>query len=282
MGDISMKQRATFSIGKFLIYIALIILSATALTPFLWMISTALKQSEYVLSIPPRFIPDPVSISSFTRLFDIFPMGRMFFNSVVVTAAALLGQLVTSAMAAYAFARIEFRFRKVLFFLYVMTLMVPYQVTVTPLFILMSKLRLVNTYGGLILPVFYSAFGVFLLHQAFLTMPRELEESAFIDGASPGIVFLRIYLPLIKPSMVTLGVLSFMGVWNSFLWPLFVIRDQEMMTLPVGLAALQGEYLTEWNMVMAGALISLVPIIIVFLLAQKYFIQGMSRSGIKN
>lgn len=255
--------------------------AAVMLLPFLWMVSTALKSNQFVLSLPPRFIPAEPTLESFRRLFSIFPMGRMFFNSLLVTAVAVSGQIATAALAAYAFGRLKFKGRETIFLLYVATLMIPYQVTITPLFILMSKLHLVNTYGGLILPVFTSAFGVFLLRQSFLTLPGALEDSAFIDGATYPQVFFRVCLPLVKPALTTLLVLSFMNVWNSFLWPLIVTRDVEMMTLPVGLQALQGRYTTEWNLVMAGGIITILPIIAIFLFAQTYFIQGMSRSGIK-
>jgi multiple sugar transport system permease protein len=205
----------------------------------------------------------------------------MFFNSLLVAVLTTLGQLLASSMAAYAFARMKFRGSGTLFLLYLATLMIPFQVTITPLFILMRHLGWINTYQGLILPGVFSAFGTFLLRQFFLTIPRELEEAAFIDGASHWTVYWRIILPLGKPALATLGVFSFMGSWNAFLWPLFVVRDLELMTLPVGLATLHGRWLTQWNLVMAGTVITVLPMLAVYLLAQQYFVRGVVLSGIK-
>jgi multiple sugar transport system permease protein len=184
-------------------------------------------------------------------------------------------------MVAYAFARIEFRGRNLVFLLYLATLMVPFQVTITPLFILMRIFGWINTYQGLILPGVFSAFGTFLLRQAFLTIPKEYEEAAYMDGATPLTNFLKIILPLSKPALATLSVFAFMGSWNSFMWPLFIVREETLMTLPVGLATLQGRWLTEWNLVMAGTVITVLPMLLLYLVAQKYLVQGYVMSGLK-
>jgi multiple sugar transport system permease protein len=205
----------------------------------------------------------------------------MLFNSLLVAGLTTLGQLVTCSMAAYAFSRMRFRGSNVLFLLYLATLMVPRQVTITPLFILVRNLGWINSYSGLILPGLFSAFGTFLLRQYFASLPRELEEAAFLDGASHWTVFTQVILPLAGPALATLAVFAFMASWNGFLWPLFVVRDPELMTLPVGLATLHGRYLTQWNLVMAGSVITVVPMLIVYLLAQRYFVQGVVLSGIK-
>ncbi|MEZ4517364.1 MAG: carbohydrate ABC transporter permease [Chloroflexota bacterium] len=185
--------------GTTLYYLLLLAGAAVMLVPFLWMVSTSLKANEYVLTMPPQFIPQPATLDSYRRLFDLFPMGRMFVNSLIVALAVTLGQLVTCSMAAYAFARMQFRGRDALFLLYLATLMIPFQVTITPLFILMSTLGWVNTYQGLILPGVFSAFGTFLLRQAFLTIPADYEESAVLDGANPFTIFTRIIMPLATP-----------------------------------------------------------------------------------
>jgi multiple sugar transport system permease protein len=164
---------------------------------------------------------------------------------------------------------------------YLATLMIPSQVTITPLFILMRELGWINTYQGLILPGIVSAFGTFLLRQSMLNVPREYEEAAFLDGANHWIVYRSIVIPMIRPALATLAVLATMASWNDFLWPLFVINDKELMTLPVGLSLLQGQYTSDWNLMMAGAVISVVPIILVFLAAQRTFINGMLQSGLK-
>jgi multiple sugar transport system permease protein len=267
--------------GRVVLYALLVALCLTMLVPFLWMVSTSLKADQYVLSMPPQLIPRPLTWSSYQRLLELFPMARMFGNSLLVALVTTLGQILTGSMAAYAFARMRFRGSNVLFLLYLATLMIPSQVTITPLFILMRYLGWINTYQSLVAPGLFTAFGTFLLRQFFLTIPRDLEDAAFIDGASHWTVFWRIILPLSKPALATLGVFAFMSSWNAYLWPLFVLNDVEMMTLPVGLATLHGRWLTEWNLVMAGAVITVLPMLAVYLLAQEYFVKGVVLSGIK-
>ncbi len=267
--------------GRGILYALLIVSAAVMLVPFLWMLSTSLKADEYVLSIPPRFFPRPLTTASYAQLNELFPMERMFVNSLSVAVLTTLGQIITCSMAAYAFARMRFRGSNAVFLLYLATLMIPSQVTITPLFILMRNLDWLNTYQGLILPGVFNAFGVFLLRQFFLALPRDLEEAAFIDGASHWTIYRSIILPLARPALATLGVFAFMGSWNAFLWPMFIVRDLEMMTLPVGLATLHGRWLTRWNLVMAGTVITVLPMLVVYLLAQKYFVRGVVMSGIK-
>jgi multiple sugar transport system permease protein len=264
-----------------LIYLLLILGGVTMAIPFLWMLSTSLKAQQFVLVVPPEIIPKAPTLDSYRQLAELFPIWRLLGNSVVVAACVTLGQLLTAAMAAYAFARMTFRGRNVLFLLYLATLMIPSQVTITPLFILMRYLGWINTYQGLIAPGVFTAFGTFLLRQHFLSLPRELEEAAYIDGATPLHVFARIIIPLSGPALATLAVFSFMNSWNAFLWPLFVVRDTQLMTLPVGLASLHGRYLTQWNLVMGGAVLTVLPMLLVFLALQKYFVKGVVMSGLK-
>lgn len=262
-------------------YALLLLGAAVMVVPFVWMISTSLKSNEFVLTMPPQFIPKPATFDSYRRLFELFPLGRMFANSLIVAVSVTIGQLITCSMAAYAFARMRFRGRDALFLLYLATLMVPFQVTITPLFILMRILDWINTYQGIIMPGVFSAFGTFLLRQTFLSIPVEYEESAVLDGANPFTIFLHIILPLSKPALATLAVFAFMSSWNAFLWPLFVVRDEQLMTLPVGLATLHGRWLTEWNLVMAGTVITVIPMALVYLFAQKYLVRGFVMSGLK-
>jgi len=264
-------------------YAALSLLALVMLVPFAWMLSTSLKTTQYVLSATPQFIPDPLTLDSYQTLSELIPIERMLANSVIVAIVGTLGQILFSAMAAYAFARMTWRGQNAVFLLYLITMMIPSQVTLIPLFILMRQLHWVNTYQGLILPGLFSAFGTFLLRQSFLSLPRDLEEAAFMDGANHFTIFWRIILPLSRPALATLSVLSFMQYWNSYLWPLFVAREEIFMTLPVGLAKLQGgpRALTQWNVVMAGAVITVLPILIVYLFAQKWFIRSVTLSGIK-
>lgn len=268
-------------VGDLLRYLVLIVGAASMVVPFLWMLSTALKAPGTVLTIPPQIIPRDPTLESFRRVLEVVPLGRMFFNSVLVTTVTVVAQIATSSLAAYAFARMRWRGRDALFTVYLATLMIPSQVTITPLFILMRQLGWIDTYQGLILPGVVSAFGTFLLRQAMLNVPREYEEAAFLDGANHWSVYRTIVLPMIRPSIAVLAVLATMASWNDFLWPLFVTNDPNLMTLPVGLSLLQGEHTTDWNLMMAGAVISVAPIILVFLAAQRTFINGMLQSGLK-
>lgn len=277
----SSLQQMNQRLGKTLMYILLIVSGAVMVIPFAWMLSTSLKGGGSVLTMPPQWIPDPATLDSYRRIFELYPIGRMLFNSLLVAGLTTLGQLITCSMAAYAFARLKFRGHNLIFLLYLATLMVPFQVTITPLFIMMRIFGWINTYQGLVLPGVFSAFGTFLLRQAFLSIPTEYEEAAYMDGASPLTIFLRIILPLSKPALATLSVFAFMGSWNSFLWPLFIVREETLMTLPVGLATLQGRWMTEWNLVMAGTVITVLPMLLLYLVAQKYLVQGYVMSGLK-
>jgi multiple sugar transport system permease protein len=266
-------------------YAALIVLGAVMLIPFLWTISTSLKAEEYTLRLPPQFIPQPVSREAYDILWSRMDVPQVMFNSAFVTLVATAGQVLVSALAAYAFARLVWRGRNTVFLLYLATLMIPTQVIIIPQFVLIHRFHWVNTYYALIIPVLFNAFGTFLLRQSFLTLPRDLEEAAFIDGANHFTIFWRIVLPLSKPALATLTVFNFMGLWNSYLWPLFVARKEEIMTLPVALAGLAGtsryQGPIEWNVVMAGAVVSILPILLIYFLAQKWFVRGVVLSGIK-
>lgn len=251
--------------------------------PFGWMLSTSLKPQAYILQTPPQLIPNPASLESYVLLSERVNLGRTLFNSLFVAAVVTLGQVLISAMAAFAFSRMQWRGRDTVFVLYLATMMIPGVVLVLPQFILVRTLGWMNTYTALIVPALFSAFGTFLLRQAFLILPKDFEEAAFVDGATWWTVFWRITLPLCTPSLATLAIFSFMGSWNSYLWPLFVARRAEVMTLPVALASLQGgpRALTEWNLVMAGSVVAVLPILVVYLLAQRWFVQGVVSSGIK-
>jgi multiple sugar transport system permease protein len=268
-------------IGALLRYLLLIAGALTMIVPFLWMLSTSLKPPDSVLTVTPQIIPSAVTLESYRKVLNLLQLDRMFLNSVFVTVVTVIAQLITSSFAAYAFARMRWRGRDPLFMLYLATLMIPSQVTITPLFIMMKQLGWINTYQGLILPTIVSAFGTFLLRQSMLNIPREYEEAAFLDGANHWQVYRTIVMPMIRPAIATLAVLLMMASWNDFLWPLFVINDEKLMTLPVGLSLLQGTYQSDWNLIMAGAVISVVPIILVFLAAQRTFINGMMQSGLK-
>jgi multiple sugar transport system permease protein len=267
--------------ARVFLYVLLASGALAMLFPFAWMLSTSLKPDLGVFATPPQLLPRPFQPGNYSKVVHVFPVWRFLINSSLVAVISTVLQVTTSAMGAYAFARLRFRGSNLLFLVYLVTLMVPFQVTIVPLFIEMRYLHFVNSYPGLILPTIASAFGTFLLRQAFLSLPRELEEAAFVDGASYWTVFTRIVLPLAKPSLATFAIFAFMASWNSFLWPLVIISSQNLMTLPVGLANLQGEHFTAWNLVMAGTTISVIPILAVYLVAQKQIVRGVVLSGVK-
>lgn len=253
------------------------------ITPFVWAIATSLKPRGAMLALPPQLIPTEPTIGPYLEVVRRFPFVRVFGNSVLVAVASTAGQLVICAMAGYAFARFRFWGRNALFTLYLATLMVPFAVVITPLFIIVTRLGWADTYAGLIIPGMFSAFGTFFMRQFFLSIPQELEEAATIDGAGTLGTFARIVLPIAGPALATLAVLSFMGSWNSFLWPLLIINDRDLMTLPLALSTLQGMYpgQTQWNIVMAGTVLATVPTVLVFLFAQRWVIEGVAGSGVK-
>lgn len=259
---------------------AVVVLGAAVMFfPFLWMVSTSLASDADVFATPPRLFNS--DLSAYRRLLADFPIIRWTVNSAAVAAIGTTLQVLTSAMAAYGFSRLRFRGREALFALYLSTLMVPFQVLVVPLFIETRMLGLVDSFAALLLPAIAWPFGVFLFRQAFRALPRELEEAAFVEGAGHWTVFWRIILPLSKPVLATGVVLSFMGIWNAFLWPLVAVNSPELLTLPVGLANLQGRFVTQWNLVLAGATLSVIPIVAVYLFVQRYVIEGVASTGIK-
>jgi len=268
-------------LGRVLLYAALAAGGLLMMFPFIWMVSTSFQSAGALLVPPPQLIPSPIETGNYAEVATAFPLGRFLLNSVGVAAVSTALQLLTSSMAAYAFARLTFRGRDALFLVYIATLMVPLQVTILPLFVEMKYLGQVDSYAGLVLPSIASAFGTFLLRQAFLGLPRELEEAAFIDGAGHLAVFRRIVVPLALPALATFGIFAFMASWNSFLWPLVIVNSPDLMTLPVGLSNLQGRYATAWNLLMAGSTVAVIPILIVYLVGQKYVIRGVTLTGLK-
>ncbi|MFW8051689.1 carbohydrate ABC transporter permease [Vagococcus fluvialis] len=266
---------------QFFKYTIVIIGCLVMILPFVWMISTSLKDRGATMVMPPEFIPHNPSLDNYKQVIEKFPMLTFMKNSIIVSMITTIGTIVISSMAAYAFARMEFKGRNALFLIYLSTMMIPSQVIMIPQFILLKNLGWIDTYQGLILPNLFGVFGVFLMRQAFLAIPKELEEAAFMDGANHWTVFFKVDLPLVKPTIATLFIFTFMQSWNNYLWPLIVTSSREMATLPLGLSLLQGRWSTNWNLVMAGVVISVIPILAVYLFAQKYFIQGMTMSGMK-
>lgn len=262
---------------------AMVLIVVLMVLPFAWMLSTSLKPQEYILQTPPQLIPNPATLQSYTQLAERIDLARTFFNSLIVAVLGTVGQIIISAMGAYAFARLAWPGRNTVFVLYLATMMIPAVVLVIPQFLLVRAFGWMNTYQALVVPGMFSAFGTFLLRQAFLTIPKDFEEAALVDGANHMTIFARIIMPLSLPSLATLGVFSFMGYWNNYLYPLFVARKEEVTTLPIALATLQAgpRALTEWNMVMAGSVITVLPILVAYLLAQRWFVSSAISSGIK-
>jgi multiple sugar transport system permease protein len=260
---------------------AVIILGAIAMFfPFFWTIITSITPGASLTNTP-ALIPENPSLGAYGRLFAERPFAQVILNSFLLAVVTTAVQLITSSTAAYAFSRLPFRGRTAVFGVYLATMMIPLQVLIVPLFVEMKAFGLLDSYLGALLPTFASAFGIFLLRQAINQVPRELDEAATIDGAGHFRIFASVILPNIRPALATLVVFAFMGSWNSFLWPLIVLRSPELQTLPIALAGLQGQYLSDWDVIMAGSVISVLPMLALYIFAQKYVIQGVASSGIK-
>jgi multiple sugar transport system permease protein len=273
-------RSSRLSLSRMGLYIAVTAGAAVMLFPFLWTLVTSITPEGSLSGGPTLLVKNP-TLNAYRALMDAMPMWRIILNSLGIAIISTALQLITGSMAGYGFGRLKFRGKNVVFALYLATLMVPLQVLVVPLFIEMKMLNLQDTYMALLAPSVASAFGVFLLKQAVEGVPRELDEAAVLDGAGHLRIFALIVLPLIRPALATVAVFAFMGSWNSFLWPLVVIRSPEFMTLPLGLSTLQGQFTTRWDVVMAGSVVSIVPIAIVYLLAQRHIIAGVATTGIK-
>lgn len=263
-------------------YVALTLGAVAMIGPFAWMLITSLTGDAQLARVDAPLLPDPPTVGPYERLSEAFSFWRFAANSVGVAVVSTLLQLLTSATAAYAFSRLRFRGSNAVFVLYLVTMMIPMQVIIVPLFIEMRHLGLVDSYAGLLLPTVVSSFGVFMLRQAFMALPKELDEAAYVDGAGHLRVFAQVLLPLVAPALATFAVFAFMSSWNAFLWPLVIAQTEAHMTLPVGLSLLQGRYSTAWNVVMAGSTMSVLPILALYVVAQRYVVRGITFTGIKS
>lgn len=262
--------------------VLLFVLALLVSFPFLWMLRTSFMLPTEALKFPPIWIPQSVTLDNYANALTIQPFARYILNSLFVAIAVVVGQLLTASLGAYAFARLRFPGRDKLFLLYLATMMIPSQVTLVPLFVMIARVGWIDSYAALIVPGLSSAFFTFLLRQFFLSIPYELEDAARIDGAGYFRIYATIIMPLSKPALASCGLLSFMGSWTSFLWPLIVIRTRELRTVPLGLAALQQEQgYTDFPQLMAGSVMAVVPIIIIFILLQRYFVSGIALTGLK-
>jgi ABC-type glycerol-3-phosphate transport system permease component len=260
----------------------MIFIGFTMLVPLFWMISTSLKIPPQVAAYPPIWIPNPIAWQNFPEAFKATPFLLFFYNTFKVSILETLGTLVVSSLAAFSFARLRFRGKDAAFFVLLATMMIPYTVRVIPLYAMFKMFGWINTHTALIIPPMLSnVFGVFLLRQFFMSLPMDLDEAARIDGAGSFGIYSRIILPLSKPALATLALFTFRTAWNQFLPALVYINSQKKYLITVGLTMFKGEHETTWNLMMAGAVISIIPIIILFASFQKYFIRGIALTGIK-
>lgn len=277
MSDVS-RIRAR---GHWAVHLVLALGAVVMIFPFVWQTLTAFKTFQDSVQVPPIVFPDPWVFTNFAEVFESMPFGQMFLNSVLLTVGRTVGQVVLCTMAGYAFARIPFKGRNVLFVLFLSVLMVPSQLYLLPQYEIIQALGWLNTLQALIVPGIFSAFGTFLMRQFFMSMPAELEEAARIDGANPWQTFWRIMVPLAKPGIIALVVFTVLWSWNDLLWPLVVTTDPAKMPLSVGLSQLVGLHGTDYPVLMAGALLATLPMLVTFMILQKQFIQGIAFSGSK-
>ena len=263
----------------FLIHAILIVGSIAMVVPFIWMILTSLKTYAESIQVPPVIFPKDLQWGNYKEVFVLLPFLKFMFNTFFVTLIKTIGQLFFCSLAAYAFARIQFPYRNVLFLLALSVLMVPGQVFLLPQYMIMVKLGWLNTLQAIIVPGLFSAFGTFLLRQFFMGLPKELEEAAILDGCNHFQIYWRIMLPLAKPGLIALGIFTTLWSWNELMWPMIVNSSPDAMTLSVGLSSLQGQFLTNYPILMAGSFLAILPMLVLFMILQKQFIEGIAITG---
>lgn len=265
-----------------LLYTLLTIGSIIMAAPFVWMVLTSLKDTAQAFSDPPTWLPNPIVWDNFPTSFQALPFGQAYFNSFYIALVIVACQLITCSMAGYAFARIRFPGRNIIFVMFLATLMIPFQLTIIPIFLTMRYLGWLDTHLALIVPAaLFSAFGVFLMRQFIRGIPLELEEAAIVDGANRWTIYWKIILPLLKAPLAALGIFAFLAQWNSFFVPLIMLNSVENFTVPLMLNQFKGQYATEWTMVMAGSVIAVIPVLIIYIIAQRQIIQGIALTGLK-
>ncbi len=270
-------------LGTVLKYSLLIIGAIMMVFPFAWMIDSSLMTSSEIQRRPPAMYPATPQWENFTNLLDVMPFGRLYLNSFIITVSTVLGVLLTSSLAGFAFAKYQFPGRDLLFYIILATMMIPFFVTLIPVFYIVRQLGWINTYQGLIFPSITSAYGIFMMRQFIMGIPDELLDAARIDGAPEPMIYWRIILPLTRPALATLGTFMFIGSWNAFLWPLLVINSRDLYTVPLGLNTLRtfNAEARNLNLLMSGTVLSVVPTLILFIFLQRYFIQGITLTGLK-
>lgn len=276
-----MKVKATRSAQKLVIHVVLIIGAMIMVGPFLWMLLTSVKTFGESTLVPPVILPAKFQWHNYKDVTAVLPFVHFYWNTVISSVAKTLGQLLFCSLAAYAFARIDFPGRNVIFVIVLSVLMVPSQIHILPQYIIMKNLGWLNSLQALIVTGLFSAFGTFLLRQFFMTLPKELEEAAKLDGCNHFQIYYRIMLPMIVPGLIALSIITMLWAWNDLLWPLIVNNSPDKMPLSVGLASLQGENLTNYPVIMAGAVFAIWPMIVLFLVLQRYFVEGITLTGTK-
>lgn len=271
-----------YRLGHWIVLLATAAFAVIVVAPFAWTVSTSMRLPMESFSVPPQWIVLNPDWSNYAQVFERIPFFQQILNSFVVTIAVVIGQLFTASLAGYAFARLEFPGRNLLFWLIMATMMIPLQATIIPVFVIISRIGLANTLWGLIVPALPTAFGTFLMRQYFLGVPKDFEEAAVIDGANQLQVFWRVYLPLVTPALAVLAMLVFNGTWNDFFRPLIFINDPYLFTIPLGLNELKGYMATgSISVVLAGVAMSLIPVVIVYIFGQRYLIEGIMMGGVK-
>lgn len=263
-------------------YVLLLAIAFVMLLPLLWLVSTSLKSpTEDIFQFPPRFLPERPTWHNFQTVWQSYPFGRYLFNSTLVAVLTVGFNLLFCSLAAYPLARLQFQGRDVIFTIIVATILIPFQIVMIPLYVLAVRLGLRNTYLGLIFPTIASAFGIFLLRQAFQGVPKELEEAGRMDGCTELGLWWHVMLPAIRPALVTLAIFVFIGAWSDFLWPLIVLDRPELYTLPLGVATLASAFSLDWRLIAAGSVIAIAPILVLFLVMQRYILPTDAGSGLK-
>ncbi|MCG2767178.1 MAG: carbohydrate ABC transporter permease [Anaerolineae bacterium] len=267
---------------RLLRHLVLIAAGVVMTVPFIWMVSTAFKGDGEIYIYPPTWVPAEIHLENFSRAWDYVPFGRFYVNSIFIAVTVTVCQVFTAALAGYVFARVRFPGRDAIFYMYVATLIVPTQVTMLPLFLIMNELKWIDTYQAMIVPFLASAFIAFFLRQFFSTIPLELEDAAKIDGCGRSRFIWQVLLPLSRPALASIGLFTFLGQWNNYIWPLIITNTTKMRTLPIGLRYFVEESGAQYNLMMAAAMITVAPVVALFFVAQRQFIESIARTGLKS
>ena len=279
--SISTSKQKTVDGKKWLRTIGMLLVLLIIAFPFLWLIISSFKYEKDIISFPPRIFADEYTFNNYIKVWSTIPLLDYIKNTVIFAVGTVITSVFLDSLAGYAFARMRFKGKSVLFYFVLLTMMIPFQVFMIPLFIQVNFLGMLDTYAGLIIPRMTTAFGIFMMRSFFITLPDSLEEAARIDGLSEFKIFLKIMLPLSKPTLLSLGIFTLMNSWNDLLYPLILTTSSKMRTLPAGLALFTGQNISFYGPVMAGTVISMLPLLIIYIFAQKYFVQGTAMSGMK-